>query len=102
MLLIKSPGQLDEDTWVSPADRPANDFSPHAHQAALSNRHPRHRTPLHRLLVRPLQRRYVPITYTPLTHTFLLFADTDVILWEGDPTDPMRKPPEMYTLIENF
>jgi len=25
-----------------------------------------------------------------------------VILWEGDPTDPMRKPPEMYTLIENF
>ena len=29
-------------------------------------------------------------------------ADTDVILWEGDPTDPMRKPPEMYTLIENF
>ncbi|KAI9512143.1 MT-A70-domain-containing protein [Russula earlei] len=29
-------------------------------------------------------------------------VDTDVILWEGDPTDPMRKPPEMYTLIENF
>ncbi|KAI0270648.1 MT-A70-domain-containing protein [Gloeopeniophorella convolvens] len=28
--------------------------------------------------------------------------DTDVILWEGDPVDPMRKPPEMYTLIENF
>jgi hypothetical protein len=25
-----------------------------------------------------------------------------VILWEGDPTDPTRKPPEMYTLIENF
>lgn len=29
-------------------------------------------------------------------------ADTDVILWEGDPTDPTRKPPEMYTLVENF
>ncbi|KAI9451253.1 MT-A70-domain-containing protein [Lactarius psammicola] len=29
-------------------------------------------------------------------------VDTDVILWEGDPSDPMRKPPEMYTLIENF
>ena len=28
--------------------------------------------------------------------------DTDVILWEGDPTDPTRKPPEMYTLVENF
>ena len=31
-----------------------------------------------------------------------LFADTDVILWEGDLTDPTRKPPEMYTLVENF
>ena len=29
-------------------------------------------------------------------------TDTDVIIWEGDPTDPTRKPPEMYTLIENF
>jgi mRNA (2'-O-methyladenosine-N6-)-methyltransferase len=29
-------------------------------------------------------------------------ADTDVILWEGDPSDPTRKPPEMYTLVENF
>lgn len=28
--------------------------------------------------------------------------DTDVIIWEGDPSDPTRKPPEMYTLIENF
>ena len=28
--------------------------------------------------------------------------DTDVIIWEGDPADPTRKPPEMYTLIENF
>jgi len=29
-------------------------------------------------------------------------VDTDVIVWEGDPRDPARKPPEMYTLIENF
>ncbi|KAF7966980.1 hypothetical protein HWV62_36316, partial [Athelia sp. TMB] len=29
-------------------------------------------------------------------------VDTDVIIWEGDAQDPMRKPPEMYTLIENF
>ncbi|EJD52159.1 MT-A70-domain-containing protein [Auricularia subglabra TFB-10046 SS5] len=29
-------------------------------------------------------------------------VDTDVIVWEGDPEDPTRKPPEMYTLIENF
>ncbi|KAF9006944.1 MT-A70-domain-containing protein [Cyathus striatus] len=29
-------------------------------------------------------------------------VDTDVIIWEGDPMDPTRKPPEMYTLIENF
>jgi len=32
----------------------------------------------------------------------LFFLDTDVIIWEGDPSDPTRKPPEMYTLIENF
>lgn len=31
-----------------------------------------------------------------------LAPDTDVIIWEGDPADPTRKPPEMYTLIENF
>jgi mRNA m6A methyltransferase non-catalytic subunit len=42
------------------------------------------------------------ITDAPYTHASSLFADTDVILWEGDPTDPTRKPPEMYTLIENF
>ncbi|KIY72967.1 MT-A70-domain-containing protein [Cylindrobasidium torrendii FP15055 ss-10] len=29
-------------------------------------------------------------------------VDTDVIMWEGDPDDPTRKPPEMYSLIENF
>ncbi|KIP10153.1 hypothetical protein PHLGIDRAFT_39604, partial [Phlebiopsis gigantea 11061_1 CR5-6] len=29
-------------------------------------------------------------------------VDTDVIIWEGDSSDPTLKPPEMYTLIENF
>ncbi|KAG6868658.1 hypothetical protein C0993_012463 [Termitomyces sp. T159_Od127] len=29
-------------------------------------------------------------------------VDTDVIFWPGDPMDPTRKPPEMYTLVENF
>ena len=33
---------------------------------------------------------------------YLRPSDTDVILWEGDPEDPTLKPPEMYTLIENF
>ena len=32
----------------------------------------------------------------------LSWPDTDVIIWEGDPSDPTRKPPEMYTLVENF
>ena len=25
-----------------------------------------------------------------------------MLIWEGDATDPTLKPPEMYTLIENF
>ncbi|OCH88940.1 MT-A70-domain-containing protein [Obba rivulosa] len=29
-------------------------------------------------------------------------VDTDVMIWEGHPSDPTLKPPEMYTLIENF
>ena len=29
-------------------------------------------------------------------------TETDVLLWEGDASDPTLKPPEMYTLIENF
>ncbi|PSS29760.1 hypothetical protein PHLCEN_2v2908 [Hermanssonia centrifuga] len=29
-------------------------------------------------------------------------TDTDVLIWEGDPMDPTLKPPETYTLIENF
>lgn len=48
------PRQLTDDTHACPSDRPADDFSPHAHKTALSDRHPRHRAPLHRLLVCPL------------------------------------------------
>lgn len=29
-------------------------------------------------------------------------TDTDVLIWEGDESDPTLKPPEMHTLIENF
>jgi mRNA m6A methyltransferase non-catalytic subunit len=36
--------------------------------------------------------------FTRLTY----LQDTDVMLWEGDPDDPTLKPPEMYTLVENF
>jgi hypothetical protein len=44
---------------------------------------------------------FVPlVTATFLNHSNL--ADTDVLIWEGDVTDPTLKPPEMYTLIENF
>jgi mRNA m6A methyltransferase non-catalytic subunit len=43
---------------------------------------------------------FLPVYHHFLSHYFLL--DTDVIIWEGDPTDPTRKPPEMYSLIENF
>ena len=43
----------------------------------------------------------LPIPFHRL-HQHHALADTDVILWEGDPTDPTRKPPEMYTLVENF
>lgn len=34
--------------------------------------------------------------------TLRTIIDTDVMIWEGDPTDPTLKPPEMYTLVENF
>ena len=37
-----------------------------------------------------------------MDHVVSIEIDTDVIIWEGDITDPTRKPPEMYTLIENF
>jgi len=62
-----------------------------------------HHTTIKRQLVRTLQRRYV--RSPPLSSRLLIpppIPDTDVIIWEGDPSDPTRKPPETYTLIENF
>ena len=57
-------------------------------------------------MVRALQRRYVASpSFRPivgLTRSLWTLLDTDVIIWEGDPSDPTRKPPETYTLIENF
>ena len=44
----------------------------------------------------------LPSCPSPLSKPLFLIIDTDVIIWEGDPTDPTRKPPEMYYLIENF
>jgi hypothetical protein len=41
-------------------------------------------------------------SFTALRPPHSLPADTDVLIWEGDPADPTRKPPEMYTLVENF
>ena len=47
--------------------------------------------------------------YAHLAHTQsllpshpLVCLDTDVLIWEGDASDPTLKPPEMYTLLENF
>ena len=40
---------------------------------------------------------FVQTVYKPF-----VILDTDVIILEGEPADPTRKPPEMYTLIENF
>ncbi|KAF8642947.1 hypothetical protein AX16_009334 [Volvariella volvacea WC 439] len=58
------------------------------------------------LLVRTKQHCLVGIHGTVRRSTDSWFVhcniDTDVIIWEGDPSDPTRKPPEMYTLIENF
>ena len=49
----------------------------------------------------------VTLVCTPSAHllsslTISLHLDTDVVIWEGDPDDPTLKPPEMYTLVENF
>ncbi|KAF9264563.1 MT-A70-domain-containing protein [Marasmius fiardii PR-910] len=58
------------------------------------------------LLVRTKQHCLIGIRGTVRRSTDSWFVhcnvDTDVILWEGDSTDPTLKPPEMYTLIENF
>ena len=47
-------------------------------------------------LVRVHSARLLPFLTVPL------HLDTDVVIWEGDPDDPTIKPPEMYTLVENF
>ncbi|QRV85393.1 hypothetical protein RhiJN_13411 [Ceratobasidium sp. AG-Ba] len=58
------------------------------------------------LLVRTKQHCLMGIKGTVRRSTDSWFVhcniDTDVIIWDGDPTDPTRKPPEMYSLIENF
>ncbi|KAF8890670.1 MT-A70-domain-containing protein, partial [Infundibulicybe gibba] len=71
-----------------------------------SNRGPGTDPPTTSLLTRTKQHCLIGIRGTVRRSTDSWFVhcnvDTDVIIWEGDPLDPTRKPPEMYTLIENF
>ncbi|ESK89921.1 transcription regulator [Moniliophthora roreri MCA 2997] len=71
-----------------------------------SNKGPGTDAPTTSLLTRTKQHCLIGIRGTVRRSTDSWFVhcnvDTDVIIWEGDPIDPMRKPPEMYTLIENF
>ncbi|KAH7882188.1 MT-A70-domain-containing protein [Phlebopus sp. FC_14] len=71
-----------------------------------SNRGPGTDPPTTSLLTRTKQHCLMGIKGTVRRSTDSWFVhcnvDTDVIIWEGDPADPTRKPPEMYTLIENF
>ncbi|KAG9311085.1 MT-A70-domain-containing protein [Chiua virens] len=71
-----------------------------------SNRGPGTDPPTTSLLTRTKQHCLMGIKGTVRRSTDSWFVhcnvDTDVIIWEGDPSDPTRKPPEMYTLIENF
>ncbi|KAJ7223082.1 MT-A70-domain-containing protein [Mycena pura] len=71
-----------------------------------SNRGPGTDPPTSSVLTRTKQHCLIGIRGTVRRSTDSWFVhcnvDTDVIFWEGDPTDPTRKPPEMYTLIENF
>ncbi|KAI0318200.1 MT-A70-domain-containing protein [Amylostereum chailletii] len=71
-----------------------------------SNRGPGTDPPTTSLLTRTKQHCLIGIRGTVRRSTDSWFVhcnvDTDVILWEGDPSDPTLKPPEMYTLIENF
>ncbi|KAJ7260971.1 MT-A70-domain-containing protein [Mycena haematopus] len=71
-----------------------------------TNRGPGTDAPTSSLLTRTKQHCLIGIRGTVRRSTDSWFVhcnvDTDVIFWEGDPTDPTRKPPEMYTLIENF
>ncbi|KAJ6619051.1 MT-A70-domain-containing protein [Mycena sp. CBHHK59/15] len=71
-----------------------------------SNKGPGTDPPTSSLLTRTKQHCLIGIRGTVRRSTDSWFVhcnvDTDVIFWEGDPSDPTRKPPEMYTLIENF
>ncbi|TFK29063.1 MT-A70-domain-containing protein [Coprinopsis marcescibilis] len=71
-----------------------------------SNKGPGTDPPTTSLLTRTKQHCLIGIRGTVRRSTDSWFVhcnvDTDVIIWEGDPSDPTRKPPEMYTLIENF
>ncbi|KAF9463316.1 MT-A70-domain-containing protein [Collybia nuda] len=71
-----------------------------------SNKGPGTDPPTTSLLTRTKQHCLIGIRGTVRRSTDSWFVhcnvDTDVIFWEGDATDPTRKPPEMYTLIENF
>ncbi|KAJ7058143.1 MT-A70-domain-containing protein [Mycena amicta] len=71
-----------------------------------SNRGPGTDPPTSSLLTRTKQHCLIGIRGTVRRSNDSWFVhcnvDTDVIFWEGDATDPTRKPPEMYTLIENF
>ncbi|KAJ7777518.1 MT-A70-domain-containing protein [Mycena maculata] len=71
-----------------------------------TNRGPGTDPPTNSLLTRTKQHCLIGIRGTVRRSTDSWFVhcnvDTDVIFWEGDPSDPTRKPPEMYTLIENF
>ncbi|KAJ7145832.1 MT-A70-domain-containing protein [Mycena epipterygia] len=71
-----------------------------------TNRGPGTDAPTSSLLTRTKQHCLIGIRGTVRRSTDSWFVhcnvDTDVIFWEGDSSDPTRKPPEMYTLIENF
>ncbi|THH01148.1 hypothetical protein EW145_g6966 [Phellinidium pouzarii] len=71
-----------------------------------SNKGPGTDPPTTSLLTRTKQHCLMGIRGTVRRSTDSWFVhcniDTDVIIWEGDPSDPTRKPPEMYQLIENF
>ncbi|KAA1466847.1 MT-A70-domain-containing protein [Dentipellis sp. KUC8613] len=71
-----------------------------------SNKGPGTDPPTTSLLTRTNQHCLIGIRGTVRRSTDSWFVhcnvDTDVIIWEGDASDPTMKPPEMYTLIENF
>ncbi|TBU24816.1 MT-A70-domain-containing protein [Dichomitus squalens] len=71
-----------------------------------SNKGPGTDPPTTSLLTRTKQHCLMGIRGTVRRSTDSWFVhcnvDTDVLIWEGDSSDPTLKPPEMYTLIENF